>query len=181
MSSKRYEYEVDHGPGQEPTRMYVQEVSRPNGTTYVLTNHPENKGQEVSSVASRFGDGKVKEEISKDPSYKPESFRMYSERPERGPDGNPRFAQYEAKTTRLENTSSDPNRLQHQASEWQWRDGKRSDKHEVERSVGAEIKTDSRSKDQNQNQQSNDLKEANLTATDRQAEQQRQAQQKQQR
>lgn len=181
MSSKRYAVEVDNGAGQEPTRMYVQEVSRPNGTTYVLTNHEQNQGAHVSSVASRFGDGKIKEEISKDPSYKPESFRMYSERPERGPDGNPRFAQYEAKTTRVENTSSDPNRHQHQASEWQWRDGKRSDKHEVERSVGAEIKTDSRAKEQTQNQQSNELKEATMPAIDRQAEQQRQAQQKQQR
>lgn len=181
MSSKRYEYEVDHGPGQEPTRMYIQEVARPNGTTYVLTNHPENQGQHVSNVATRFADGKVKEELSKDPSYRPESFRMYSERPERGADNEPRFALYEAKTTKQENISTDPNRFEHKASEWQWRDGKRSDKHEVERSVGAEIKTERPQQEQSQAQQNRESQEAKMSAIDRQAEQQRLAEQKQRR
>jgi len=164
MSSKRYEIEYDNGPGKEPTLLYVQEVNRPKGTAYVLTEHPENQGPHVSQVASKFGDAKIKEQVEADPKYRPESFRMYAERPERGRDNEPRFAEFSAKTTQQENISTEPNRFEHRASEWMWKDGNRWEKPEAERIVGAEIETSpQRFQDKPTQDQNQEFREASLS------------------
>lgn len=175
MSSKRYELEYNNGPGKEPTTFYVQETTNRHGSTaYVLTEHPDNKGAHVSSVASKFGDAKINEQLAQDPKFKPESTRLYAERPERGQDGEPRFAEYRAKTTQQQNISEQPNLYEGKASQWQWNDGNRMDKPEAEQRVGASIETSNRFQNKAPEQQNQEFADASMSST-QQADQLREA------
>ncbi|MFK5019510.1 hypothetical protein ACI4CV_27325, partial [Klebsiella pneumoniae] len=84
------------------------EIPKENGSSiFVFTEHPD-KPQDVPHVwdqAYEMGDSLIRAELEKDSAFKPESFSMYVERPERGADGEPRFAEYDAKTTKAENVS----------------------------------------------------------------------------
>ena len=186
MSSTRYPYEHDNGPGQEPTKCYIQEIDSGRGHSYVLSEHPENKGKHVSQVAPEIGDSLVRKEMAENPKFEPERLQLYTERPasERGFNDEPRFAKLEAKTTQEQNVSQEPNRFEYKPSEWRWSDGYRMDKPEAERNVGAEIETNPRFQDQSIEQQNKQFAEADMPRTEeaqqmRDAAQQEQARQRQ--
>lgn len=138
MSSVRYIAPY----GDEPGKCYVQETTNEFGSTaYVLTEHPDNEGRHVSAKAYDLGDSLIGMKQESDPSFRPESLRIFAERPERGQDGESRFSELQAQTTLYENVSMVPNVNEPQATGWRWDDGNRMDKPDMEQRVGAEVET----------------------------------------
>jgi len=165
MSSIRYEYDHLNGGDEPPTKCFIQATTNEHGSTaYILTERPDNEGRNVASIASQVGDAFIDMELAKDPSYKPESFRFYAERPERGEDGEPRFAELDAKTTKLENISETDNEYKLKADEWQWKDGNRFDRGELEEQLGAEVVLpERRFQDKSFEQQNQEFMEASFS------------------
>ena len=138
MNSKKFDYTLDDGN----TWCYVLATTNDQGSTaYVLTEHPDNQGKPVHNQASEVGDRLIGAELANDSSYKPESLRLYAERPELGEDGSPRFAEYDAHLTKQENISTNDNEYVFKADEWRWSDGNRMDRSELENVLGTEIET----------------------------------------
>lgn len=164
MSWTKHEVVYQHKDGRETT-LYMQT----DGNRYVLSEHPDNKGPHVSSVAPLYGDQGVKNSLDVDPKNRPENFQLYAERP----DG--RFDQWQAKTTMNENISQDPNRFEHKASEWQWRNSTQIEHADLEQKLGARFEQGNlRYQDMSHEQQNKAFQEASLAKTE-QSEQLRQA------
>lgn len=130
----KHEVIFEHENGQE-SLFYMQT----NGRQYVLSEHPENQGPHVSQFASKFGDEVVRNNIEVDSKNRPESVQLYAERQDKGQDGATRFDQWEAKTTMTKNVSQEPNCIESQASEWQWKNAKQSEHSELEKRLGAKV------------------------------------------
>jgi len=128
------EVPFDHENGQN-SLFYLQT----NGRQYVLSEHPDNQGPHISQYASKVGDDLVEREIQLDPKKKPEDFKLYAERQDKGQDGAARFDRWEARTTLTENISEEPNRFENQASEWLWKNARQSEHSDLEQSLGAKI------------------------------------------
>lgn len=128
MSWTRHELEFDH-PDGKVTTFYMQT----DGSRYVLSEHPENQGPHVSLVASRYGDEIVRNNLEVNPKSQPEQAQLYAERL----DG--RFDQWEARTTRVQDISQQPNRVEHQASEWQWRNAHQLEPQELQNKLGTQL------------------------------------------
>lgn len=165
MKSVRYEYDHENGENEPVTKCFVQETTNEYGSTaYILTERPDNEGKNVATIAPEIGDSLVAEKLEQDPSYKPEQLRLYAERPERGEDGESRFAELSARTTKFENVSEVDNEFQLKADDWQWKDGNRFDKSELEQSLGAEITMpERRFQDLSIEEQNQEFRQASIT------------------
>lgn len=136
-----YDFDVPHGKGEPPTTVRLQMVKSGEVTKYALCEHPENKGQHVSDVATHVGDQLLKKEIKDNPGYKPHQLQLYTEKPGR-PDGVPVFAKVEAKTTLGKDVQLADGKKVSQATQWQWKDdGNRVAKADLERGLGAKLQT----------------------------------------
>lgn len=124
----KHEIEFQHGDGQK-TLMYMQT----DGRRYVLSEHPENQGPHVSTAATKYGDEVAKNNLDVDHKNRPENVQLYAERR----DG--RFDQWEAKTTRDQNVSTEPNRFEYKASEWQWKNAKQFEHGELQQGLGTKL------------------------------------------
>lgn len=160
----------EHQNGQEST-LYMQT----DGNRYVLSEHPENKGPGAWSVAPEFGNEIAKNNLEVDPKSKPENVQLYAERQ----DG--RFDQWQARTTKVENTSQEPNKFDHKASEWLWKNSEQSEHGDLEQRLGTKLEQGHQSQSRMTwaEQQQQQLNETALPKTE-QSEQLRQAAQEQQ-
>jgi hypothetical protein len=171
----KHEVIFEHENGQE-SLFYMQT----NGRQYVLSEHPENQGPHVSQFASKFGDEVVRNNIEVDSKNRPESVQLYAERQDKGQDGATRFDQWEAKTTMTQNVSQEPNRIESQASEWQWKNAKQSEHSDLEQSLGAKVEQGHlHSSKWDAERQNQEFREASLSKTE-QSEELRQAAREQQ-
>jgi|GEM_PF-7016304 len=145
-----------------------------NGRQYVLSEHPENQGPHVSQFASKYGDEVARNNIEVDSKNRPESVQLYAERQ----DG--RFDQWEAKTTMTKNVSQEENRIDSQATEWQWKNAKQSEHSELEQSLGTKLEQGHLNPKQGDAERQNqEVREASLPKTE-QSEELRQAAREQQ-
>lgn len=106
----RLELPFEHKDGQF-TRMIVQT----DGKSFVLSEHPENKGPCVWHAAEKVGNSLLITRIEDEPKFKPEDLQLYVEREDK------RFDKWTARTTMTENTSTDSNRIEPKATEWLWK------------------------------------------------------------
>lgn len=164
MAWTKHELIYDHPDGQE-TYFFMQT----DGTRYVLSEHPNNQGPHVSNIAPLYGNMAVENNLDVNPKSQPENLQLYVERQ----DG--RFDQWEAKTTKLENTANEPNRFDMKASEWQWKNATQYEHGDLQKQLGAKIEQGNVNfKEMNPEQQNQAFREASLAKTE-QSEQLRQA------
>lgn len=170
MSWTKHDIEFDHDDGRV-TRLFMQT----DGDRYVLSEHPENGGPHVSTVATQYGDEAIRNNLEADPTRRPEQLRLYAERP----DG--RFDQWEAKTSMERNVATEPNRYQGQASEWQWSNGSQHEHGPLQQQLGARLEQGGteRGKELHAERQDQELRDTALPKTDK-SEELRQAAQEQQ-
>ena len=154
MSWTKHDIYRDHENG-EPTRFWMQT----DGKCHVLSEHPENMGPHVSTIATKYGDELARKNLDADPKNKPENVRLYAERR----DG--RFDQWEAKTIREMNVSNQPNRFESKPSEWLWKNAHQHEPKNLERQIGARIEQGNTPKSQQSfnDRQNKELREAPLS------------------
>jgi hypothetical protein len=115
-----------------------------------------------------------------DSKNRPENVQLYAERQDKGQDGATRFDQWEAKTTMTQNVSQEPNRIESQASEWQWKNARQSEHSELEQKLGAKLEQGNlHSSKWDAERQNQEFREASLPKTE-QSEELRQAAREQQ-
>lgn len=170
MSWTKHDIKFDHEDGRI-TRLFMQT----DGDRYVLSEHPENRGPHVSTMATQYGDAAIKNNMEVDPSRRPEQLRLYVERP----DG--RFDQWDAKTTMYQNVATEPNRQERKATAWDWGNRIQHDHSSLQQQLGVRLEQGGteRGKELYAEHQAQELRDTALPKTDK-SEELRQAAREQQ-